>query len=131
MSEPTLDFEKEAPHTGGRPEHVPTDASRAEVCALTSYGITQERIAGYLGVTVPTLYKYYRAELDNSAMLANAKVARKLHSLAVDDGNVSAAIFWLKVRDGWREKAPEADPNSRPVVNIYNGLPSEPESHES
>ena len=123
MGEQNLNLEKTSHHAGGMPAHEPTDVSRAEVSALTSYGVTQARIAEYLGIHPATLVKYYRHELDNSAMLANAKVARKLHSLAVDDGNVAAAIFWLKVRAGWREKAPEGDETNRPVVNIYGGLP--------
>ncbi len=110
-------------HAGGMPPHVPTAENRKMVSDYASYGITHEDIAKALGVCENTLRKYYRQELDTAVAAANAKVARRLHSLAVDDGNVAAAIFWLKVRADWREKAPEADPNSRPVVNIYNGLP--------
>lgn len=105
------------------PAHAPTEQGRKMVCDYASYGICQDDIAAALGICKDTLLKYYRTELDTAVAAANAKVARRLHSLAVDDGNVAAAIFWLKVRAGWREKAPEADPNSRPVVNIYNGLP--------
>ena len=102
--------------------HKPTAETRSTVAALASFGVTGHAIAAQLGISQPTLRKYYRHDLDTGAVAANAKVAGTLFKLATG-GNVTAAIFWLKVRAGWREKAPEADPNSRPVVNIYNALP--------
>ena len=43
------------------------------------------------------------------ATVANAAVARALFRMATSVTNVAAAIFWLKVRGGWREPARLAD----------------------
>lgn len=87
-----------------RAPHKPTSESRAQVQALCGYGITEDEIATYIGIAPKTLRKHYRHELDTAVVKANALVARSLHKQAID-GNVSAAIFWLKVRAGWSEKS--------------------------
>lgn len=99
--------------------HKPTAETRSTVAALASFGVTSAEIAAQLGISQPTLRKYYRPELDTGAVAANAKVAGTLYKLATG-GNVTAAIFWLKCRARWHEK--DAD-NSAPLVNIYNALP--------
>ena len=90
-------------HTGGKPKHVPTEKTMAEVSALAGFGVVQEEIAKYLGIDAKTLRKHYRKELDLGVVRANAAVARSLFKQATEDGSVSAAIFWLKARAGWRE----------------------------
>jgi len=52
-----------------------------------------------------TLRKHYREELDTGHFKATAKVAESLFRKATGDGaqSVTAAIFWLKTRGGWRE----------------------------
>lgn len=87
-----------------KPHHDPTDKTRAEVSALTSFGNTQEEIASYLGISVDTLARKYRDELDNALVRANAKVAAKLFRKATEDNDLTAIIFWLKTRAKWREK---------------------------
>jgi hypothetical protein len=90
----------------GLPPHVPTDETRAQVAALTSFGIQQDQIALYLEIDKKTLAKYYRRELDIGVMHANAKVAARLFETATSKGNdfVPASMyFWLKCRAGWRE----------------------------
>jgi hypothetical protein len=49
--------------------------------------------------------KHYRDELDTGHIKATAKVAEILFRKATTDGSqaVTAAIFWLKTRGGWRE----------------------------
>jgi predicted transcriptional regulator len=86
-----------------RAPHKPTSESRAQVQALCGYGITEDEIASYIGIAPKTLRKHYRNELDTAVVKANALVARSLHGQATS-GNVAAAIFWLKVRAGWRER---------------------------
>lgn len=87
----------------GHPPHKPTEKTRAEVLALSSYGTNQHDIANYLGIDTKTLTKWYRAELDVATTKANAAVARSLYRQAVENGNVTAMIFWLKTRGKWRE----------------------------
>ena len=92
------------PKSGKTAPHVPTDKNRAEVGALVSFGNTQEEIARHLGIDINTLVKYYREEIDNSVVRANAKVAAKLFRKATEADDLTAMIFWLKTRARWQEK---------------------------
>ena len=92
--------------------HKPTDESRAEVKALASFGLPQEDIAEYVGVSHVTLRKHYASELKLSAIKANATVSKFLFNMASGQavkigasyGECSrAAMFWAKTRMGWRE----------------------------
>ena len=65
-------------------------------------GTPHEQIAKLLRVAVNTLKKHYREELDLGLARANAVVASTLFAQA-KSGNVTAMIFWLKARAGWRE----------------------------
>lgn len=47
----------------GRPPHVPTQENRNKVILLLAQGWTDDRIAGALGITKPTLRKHYFREL--------------------------------------------------------------------
>jgi transposase len=89
----------------GRPPYKPTDETRKQVEALVGYGITEEQICQMIGISRPTLIKYYREEIDTGTAKANAKVAQSLYKKATGDGanSVTAAIFWLKTRAGWKE----------------------------
>lgn len=82
--------------------HVPTEETRARVEQFAAAGIRNEDIALYLGITRPTLDKYYKEELRIGTIKANTVIAQTLYQQA-KDGNTTAAIFWLKTRAGWRE----------------------------
>jgi hypothetical protein len=81
----------------------PTDEQRRTVRALSGYGVPQG-IAIHIGIDAKTLRKYFRDDLDRGSVEATAKVAQSLFQLATIDKNVTAAIFWMKARAGWREK---------------------------
>lgn len=83
--------------------HKPTAESRAQVEALSGYGVRHDEISHYLDIDPKTLRKHYREQLDKGTVKANVSVARALHKQALD-GHVAAQIFWLKARAGWREK---------------------------
>jgi hypothetical protein len=87
---------------GGRPPHLPTDDTRKKVYELSSVGTTYEDIAKVIGISHDTLTKYYRPELDRGRIDANAIIAGTLFKQA-QEGNTSAAIFWLKTRAQWKE----------------------------
>lgn len=89
---------------GGRPPHVPTDAQRATVKAMSAYGIPQHDIARVIGIHDESLRKHYRDELDLGVIEANAKIAETLFRQATKEGNTTAAIWWTKSRMGWKEK---------------------------
>lgn len=89
----------------GAKAYKPTAADRAQVEAMSAYGIPQADICRVIGISKPTLHKYYRDECDMGATKATAKVAESLFRKATGDGqgSVAAAIFWMKTRAGWRE----------------------------
>ncbi|TMQ24145.1 MAG: hypothetical protein E6J90_08805 [Deltaproteobacteria bacterium] len=90
------------------PKHQPTPEQRKQVEAMAAYGLPHEDITRVIGIALPTLYKWYREELDTGHVKANARVADNLFKIATGSGReaVTAAIFWLKVRAGWSEYAP-------------------------
>jgi hypothetical protein len=61
--------------------------------------------ADIAGVDPKTLQKHYRNEVDLGATKATAEVAEFLFCKARTEGPqcVTAAIFWMKARGGWRE----------------------------
>lgn len=99
----------------GRPAHQPTDQNRLQVKTLAAVGIRHEDIAAKLGISADTLTKYYRQELDDGRVDANAVVAKSLYEQA-KAGNTAAMIFWLKTRAGWKET----------MVNEHTGADGKP-----
>ena len=89
-----------------RRAHSPDPLSRRQVEALAGYGIPETQIAGMIGIDPKTLRKHYRDQLDHGHTKANAKVAENLYRKATGDSRegVTAAIFWLKCRAGWKER---------------------------
>jgi hypothetical protein len=89
----------------GRTAHQPDAAGRRQVEAMAGYGIPEDDIATVLDISPKTLRKHYRKELDKGHVKATAKVAENLYRRATGEGReaVTAAIFWLKTRAGWKE----------------------------
>ena len=90
----------------GRPAFSPTDDQRRQVKALAAYGVPQDDIATVLAIDAKTLRKHFWTDLQTGVLEANAKVAQSLFQRATTEkgsAGVTAAIFWLKVRAGWRE----------------------------
>ncbi len=83
-------------------EHIPSDESRKLVRSLSAVGIRYVDIAQKLDIGDDTLVKYYKKELEDGRIDANAAIGQTLFQQA-KDGNTSAAIFWLKTRAGWKE----------------------------
>ncbi len=105
-----------------RPEHVPTEQSRKTVEAMSAYGVPQQQIAAVIGISKPTLEKHYRAELDTADAKAIAKVAESLFQKATGSHPqaVTAAIFWLKTRAGWKDtsRVEHTGANGGPIQNV-------------
>ena len=91
-----------------KPPHNPDERDLKRVRTMVGMGMTQNEICAIIGVSKPTLHKYYRADLDVGAAEANAAVAQSLFKQATnaEKPNVVAAIFWLKARAGWRDADP-------------------------
>jgi len=83
-------------------EHIPDDKSRSLVKTFAAVGTRYVDIAHKLGITDDTLRKHYKPELEDGRIDANAQIANTLFQQA-KKGNMTAAIFWLKTRAGWKE----------------------------
>jgi hypothetical protein len=95
-----------------RRPHDPTDKDRRQVESMASYGIPELDIARVIGISPPTLRKWYSYELETGHIKANSMVAQSLYQKAMGSGQgaVTACIFWLKVRAGWVEPKPWDSP---------------------
>lgn len=93
------------PSRRGRRRYAPTLKERAQVKTMAGLGLTHEGISAVLGITPPTLRKYFRDELNVGQHEANAQVAASLYKQATHPTkpNTIATIFWLKCRAGWRD----------------------------
>lgn len=98
-----------------RKPYEPTEAQRKQVLAMSAYGVPESDIALVVGIDAKTLRKHFRSELDRGHVEANAKVAESLFRKATSDGSqsVTAAIFWLKTRAGWKETAQAIEHSGR------------------
>ena len=118
-------IQADSENKGGRPPHLATDDTRKTVYELSSVGTTYEDIAKVIGISHDTLTKYYRPELDRGRIDANAIIAGTLFKQA-QEGNTSAAIFWLKTRAQWKETQKHehgGDPDGTPVnVKVITGI---------
>src|SRR5262245_21936118 len=85
-----------------RPRWQPTTKEREQVAMMTAIGIPQPAICQIIGVTDKTLRRACRSEITTGQAQANAKVGKALFQKALA-GDVTAMIFWLKCRAGWRE----------------------------
>jgi len=113
---------------GGEP-FKPLEADREIVTRLAGYGFTEAEISTFIKnpktgarISVPTLIKHFREELDTGHLLAASQVAAVLFKSATgtparfdSDGNeiekavapnVVSAMFWAKTRMQWRETSP-------------------------
>lgn len=103
------EVEKKVKKTKKKPRHEVTQKSKGEVSALVSFGFNQDQIAAHLRISVDTLYRRYKEEIETSSIKANAQVAGCLFRKATVDKDLTAMIFWLKTRARWREKDREED----------------------
>jgi hypothetical protein len=97
-----------------QPPFEPTDEQRRLVETLAGFGIPQRQIATLVinprtghSVSHTTVEKFFEDELARGAAKATTRVAQNLFRIATTEDNagptVTAAIFWMKCRAGWRE----------------------------
>ncbi len=83
---------------------------------MSGCGVPFEDIAKCRGISPKTLGKHFREELDTGKVRANVNVMQSLYRSAME-GNVTAMIFWLKTRAGWREhRGPAPGDSHEPVA---------------
>lgn len=106
------------------PRHVASKQNKELVEILAAVGIPQDRIARLLKIDPKTLREYYRDELDLGSDKATAKVAGTLFKTATEGigpAAITAQIFWLKTRAGWREPRDTDGNQIEIVVRQENG----------
>lgn len=115
--------------TPGRKPFKPTPADIKLVSTLAAFGIPEDEIAGQItnpstgkAIAPKTLRKWFKHELTTAHTKANARVAEALFNKAIGSGmgSVTAAIFWLKTRAGWKETQTleHTGPGGGPVVSV-------------
>lgn len=92
----------------GRPAHEPAAITRRFVEVMAGAGVPQSEIAYVLAVTVPTLRKHYRDELQRGAAIVQSRLAGHLLRIASgrDATALKAIMFALQCRFGWSRYAP-------------------------
>jgi hypothetical protein len=75
-----------------------------KVETMVALGLTHEQIGYVLGCTAKTLRKYYTKELANGKAKVDALIGGQLVKKALG-GNMTAIIFYLKTKCGWREQS--------------------------
>lgn len=89
-------------------------------------GLTREEIALSLGISYSTLNRRIKESADVDAAMkrgrakANIKVGNALMK-AIEGGNVTAIIFYLKARAGWTEKQ-QIEAEIKSQENVPEGL---------
>src|SRR6201987_6341821 len=98
------------------------EAVREQVRHLAGIGVRQDDIAKIIGCSPKTLRKQFRDDLDRGVAEANAIVSGCLFA-AAKGGNVTAQMFWMKTRGGWREKDPAPDSDTLAIQPVVLLLP--------
>jgi hypothetical protein len=78
------------------------------VRTMSAYGVPQKQIAAAICVSLGSLHKYFKDELDGGQAEVSLKIAQTLYQKAIE-GNVTALIFWLKCRMRWNENPIEEE----------------------
>lgn len=104
----------------GRPAHEFSESIAKQVRLLSGYGLIDDEIAAVIGVSTPTLRKYYFEHVASGAPELTAKVAQSLYQMAThpEKPNVTAAIFWLKCRAGWDDQSTKDKPGKKEIQQI-------------
>lgn len=84
--------------------YTPNDEHRELVSGMVLAGVPIATIATILKVSNKTLYKYYRAEIEDLQSQKRARLAAKAWSMATEGDNHGMTIFMCKTQLGWREK---------------------------
>ncbi len=85
----------------GRPQHVPTKENANKIMLLLAQGWTDVRIAGALGITIPTLKKHYFSVLKTRDIARDRVESIGLLSLwnMGREGNVAAMKEYFRRHD--------------------------------
>jgi hypothetical protein len=96
-----------------------SEAIRDKVRYLSGLGVPHDNIAMIIDCSPKTLRKHFRRELGRGAAESLAVVSGHLFA-AAKRGNVTAQIFIMKCRGGWKERSVQevSGPDGAPVESI-------------
>ena len=83
-----------------RRPYLPTEEHRRHVSNAAQAGSSHSDIAKSIRVSLPTLYKYYRKELDEAWSLGNVRIRQTMYKLAVVDQHPGMLQYLGKTRLG-------------------------------
>lgn len=91
--------------TNGMPPFEPTPKQREMVALWSAYGTPQQKMADKLHISLDTLVRHFRAEIDHGIETANAELGGVLYNEA-KKGNVRALEQWFDRRGGaqWKRR---------------------------
>ncbi len=115
----------------GRPAWIPTETECHEARKMASNGLTAAQIADCLGISESTLYakqgeyKEFMDAIKRGRAEGLNTVSNALFEKATQ-GNVTAMIYYLKVRDreNWGENQPEPLREKPPMQIVLSHIPS-------
>lgn len=104
----------------GRPAIPITDKDLRIIQDMAGRGARLDDIAAVIGVSDSTLDRWLerpevRASYRLGRIQASDSVATTLYNLAIE-GDVTAAIFWLKSQAGWSDRPVQEMPTGNQVV---------------
>lgn len=114
----------------GRPgpaRYAPTSEQRGLVEGMVGAGLRRVDVASLMGISPTTLRAHFAAELRKGDAKAIYNVAMALYNNATSaskghpHGNVTAQIFFLKCRAGWREtsRTEVTGPDGEPIAHAH------------
>jgi hypothetical protein len=100
------------------PHHEPTPTLRNMVSVMAAGGFEHQKIAMALGVSRTTMWKHYRAEINEGSAKVDANIVLKLYQDATGADRkigVVACKWWTQSRMGWTEKMEHSGPGGAPL----------------
>lgn len=98
----------------GNPAFKPTDEQKKIVETHAACGTPQWLIAMELGITEPTLTKYFRFELDTGLLRVNARISACIAKQALN-GCRTSQNNWMRGRGGWSNSLLLSTPPGQPL----------------
>ena len=88
----------------GRPRFEPTEKQRRKVRKLMAEGLTQERAATVMGISPPTLRRFFDIEIEDGTERALERALKEVYDAAWA-GDVKSMRLYLRRKFGprWRE----------------------------
>jgi hypothetical protein len=87
----------------GRLLYMPSIEDRERVRHMAATGATEDDIAAVIQMPVKRLKKVYRLELEQGEAQGKQQVRDKLYEIVESGKNLTALMFWVKARCGWRD----------------------------